>query len=348
MVDLIKAVASQLIVWHHFAAYGPMARTLRPYAPGLMEWLYADARQLVQAFLVVGGFLAVRSLAPRPDQPCCDPSIRSLAGLAWRRYVRLMRPYGVALLLAIVSAMLARAILADIDTPAVPSWQQLAVHLLLLNDFIQVDALSAGIWYVGIVLQLYCVLLGVLWLSQALAGRYQIDMRRLALWLVVGLSTASLLWFNRNPAMDEWAFYFFGAYGLGVMVQWSGGFTRKHPWLTLMLAVFIVALELEWRTRLVVAASTALLLGIGVHAPPIFGQGVQAVMAWLSRISYSVFLIHYPVVLIVGAIIARIWPDVVAMHVVGLMLAWLLSLAAGTVLYHQIEAKRPTALKRHG
>jgi peptidoglycan/LPS O-acetylase OafA/YrhL len=347
MVDAIKAIASQLIVWHHFVAYGPLARTIYPHASGLADWLYADARQAVQAFLVVAGFLAAHSLAPRPDGIRFDTSMQSLAGLARRRYVRLLRPYGVTLLVAIVSALLARAILADVDTPAAPSWGQVAIHLLLLTDIFQVDSLSAGVWYVAVDFQLYCLFLAVLWLAQLFASRFRIEQRTLALVFVVGLCALSLLWFNRNPSMDEWAFYFFGAYGLGVMVQWSEGFTRKHPWLAILLGVMVVSLVLEWRNRLVVAAVTAVLLSIGLHAKPIFSTGLHAMLGWLSRISYSVFLIHYPIVLIVGSIVARVWPESVPIHIAGLLLAWILSLAAGGLLYHRVEVVRSGTLKKN-
>ena len=53
IIDFIKALASQLIVWHHFVSYGPLIKTLRPYASGVVDWLFVDARMAVQAFLVV-------------------------------------------------------------------------------------------------------------------------------------------------------------------------------------------------------------------------------------------------------------------------------------------------------
>ncbi len=337
IVDAIKAIASQLIVWHHFAAYGPLARTVHPYAAQLMDWLYADARQAVQAFLVLGGFLAARSLAPRPHAPCFDTSARGVAQLVWRRYVRLVRPYAVVLLLAIAAAALARQILNDVDTPAVPALLQLLAHILLIHDIVDVNSLSAGVWYVAIDFQLYVVLLLLLWLAQVSADRYQVAMRWVALLAVVGLIASSLLWFNRNPAMDEWALYFFGAYGLGVMVQWSSGLTRKHFWLTMVFSAVILALALEWRSRLVVALFTALILSVGLHVKPVLNQRVHDVVAWLSRISYSVFLIHYPIILLIGSIFARLWPHHVEAHIAGLLAAWLLSLAGGAVLYQQVE-----------
>jgi len=61
-IDALKAVASQLIVLHHLAFYGPMSDYAQELFPGLMSWLYDYARIAVQAFLVIGGFLAAQAL----------------------------------------------------------------------------------------------------------------------------------------------------------------------------------------------------------------------------------------------------------------------------------------------
>ena len=66
-VDLIKLLAAQLIVLHHFSAYGPLAQAVRETWPLLIDHLYSDARLAVQVFLVIGGYLAAQSLAARRD-----------------------------------------------------------------------------------------------------------------------------------------------------------------------------------------------------------------------------------------------------------------------------------------
>jgi len=81
-VDVLKVMAAQLIVWHHFSAYGPMADTMTLMWPQLMEWLYLYTRLAVQVFLVVGGYLAAQSVM---HQPITHP----LAHIA-KRYLRLV------------------------------------------------------------------------------------------------------------------------------------------------------------------------------------------------------------------------------------------------------------------
>ena len=93
LIDAFKAVASQLIVLHHLAFYGPMSDWTHRIAPGLVAWFSQDARMAVQVFLVIAGFLAARNLAP-------DGVLRPAPApgrLLWQRYVRVALPYLAAL-----------------------------------------------------------------------------------------------------------------------------------------------------------------------------------------------------------------------------------------------------------
>ncbi len=337
IIDVIKALASQLIVWHHFISYGPMARTVYPHAASLFDWLYNDGRLAVQAFLVLGGFLAARSLAPQPHQLSFDSSGAALARLAWRRYVRLVRPYLVALALAIVLSAFARLLMSDPDTPAAPSLKQVLFHVLLIHDITGVDALTTGVWYVAIDLQLYCMLLLLLWAAQRLAQVLRMDPQTLGLSLIVGLAALSLLWFNRDDTLESWAVFFFGTYALGVMVQWVSAGKSKQPWMIVMLLILVLALALDWRKPLIAAMLTAAFLGLGLHSRCRTDNGLARFVGWLSRISYSVFLIHYPIVLIVGTIVARLWPENVSMAVFGFLTAWLMTLWVANAIHGRLE-----------
>ena len=77
-IDWGKAIAAQCIVWHHLVHYGPLAPRLRLWLPGLVDWLDQRALLAVQVFLVMGGYLAARSLWPQPSPPAPDLRIRTL------------------------------------------------------------------------------------------------------------------------------------------------------------------------------------------------------------------------------------------------------------------------------
>ena len=63
-IDALKIIASQLIVLHHFSAYGPLSEAMHEAMPRVAAWLHDYARMAVQVFLVLAGYLAVRVLAP--------------------------------------------------------------------------------------------------------------------------------------------------------------------------------------------------------------------------------------------------------------------------------------------
>ena len=74
---------------------------------------------------------------------------------------------------------------------------------------------------------------------------------------------------------------------------------------------------------------------LGLRLPAWLARPVAA----LSHISYTVFLLHYPVLLLTGALIGRLWPDAPQVHALGLVLAWVLSLLAGWALQSALDGR---------
>ncbi len=335
LIDAFKAVASQLIVLHHLAFYGPMSDLAQPLAPWVMGWLSQDARMAVQVFLVIGGFLAARSLAP--NGVLVDTA--SPLALLRSRYLKLVPPYAAALLVAVACAALARAWMTHDATPQPPGLWQIAVHLLLLHDVLEVEALSAGVWYVAIDFQLFALLTGVLWLARRL-GHGEAGLASavgVGAVLVAMLASASLLHFNRYPDWDVWALYFAGAYGLGVLAYWLSDRSRSHAWLIALAVVTTAALAVEFRTRIALALSVALLLAWGRRAQFIDRWPNNRALAYLGKISYAVFLLNFPVALVVNAAFARFAPAQPAWQMLGLLLAWLLVNMAGAAFHRWVE-----------
>lgn len=326
-LDLIKAIACNLIVLHHLAFYGPMADVAWPLSPEIFEFLERHARIAVHAFLTIGGFLAAMSLS-RPEA-LSDPA-RVLA----RRFLKLVPPFMAAMLLAVAASFLASAWMTHDSISPPPAIGQLLAHGLLLHGVLGYESLSAGAWYVAIDFQLFFLLALLLLLAGGAQGKA-------ALLLVTAGTAASLLYFNLEPSWDAWAPYFFGSYGLGVLA-WRAGDPRcsNRRALLLWAGIFLLggaALGLEFRSRIAVALGTALLLvpaSRGLVALP--GQGSR-LAAFLGRISYSVFLVHFPVSLVVNAAFTRFAPAEAEVQMAGVLAAWLCSLATGAAFHQWVE-----------
>ncbi len=332
LIDAFKAVASQLVVLHHLAFYGPMSDWTHRLAPDLVAWFSQDARMAVQVFLVIGGFLAARSLAPGGPLP---PD-RSPWRLLGRRYVRVALPYLAALVVAMLCTEVARQWMAHDSLPGAPGLWQFVGHALLVHTLLDVDSLSAGVWYVAIDFQLYALLLALLWLARRGQGRWA------SVLLVAAVAAASLLHFNTEPGWDAWALYFFGAYGLGVLTQWA---TRSPAvwdaggrWLmAALLALTLLALALDFRERIALALAASAVLAAAQLEGWLHTWPRGRAFAYLGRISYSVFLLNFPVALVVNALFTRYGSADPVVQTLGVLLAWLACNLAGAAFHHLVE-----------
>lgn len=323
LIDALKAVASQMIVLHHLAFYGPMTDFIHPLIPDVVTWFSQHARMAVQVFLVISGFLTVRTLAPQGVLRAPHP-LRLLG----KRWINITLPYVVSLLVAIACTALAQQWMSHHSLPAPPEWDQFLAHALLLHSWLGIDSLSAGVWYVAIDMQLFALTLCLLWCGQ-----------RWGMAWVMAMGLASLVWFNRDASWDNWAMYFFAAYALGGLAWWLG---QASPVISLrsgvvVLVVVVVALAVDFRSRIALAAGVAVLLGWACRQGVLYRWPRSTVLAYLGRISYGVFLMNFPVALVVNAAFTRFAPAEVGIQTVGVVVAWLSCIAAGAVFHHTVE-----------
>ena len=324
LIDALRALASQLVLVHHLAFYGPLATALAVEFSDLSQWLIDYARMAVQIFLVVGGFLAARSLAPQGVL-----LVRQPFALIGRRYLRLVLPFAVAISLAVVASAVADQWLDDPAIPAQAHLGQWLAHVTLVHGVLGVDSLSAGVWYVAIDFQLFALFALQLWCGR---GRPW-----LSVLLVLGLVLASLFYFNRYPTLDNWALYFFGAYGLGAAAWWASAPGRLRLWLGLMLCTGCAALVEDFRLRVLLAVGVALLLAVGRRQEWLYRWPHSRVSAFLGRISYSVFLVHFPVLLLMNALFAHNSDGDPAAILWWLVVSWVVAIVAGMAFHRWVE-----------
>ncbi len=330
LIDALKAIAALLVLLNHFSSYGPLAAAGRSALPELFAWCYDYGRMAVQVFLVIAGFLAVRALSPDGQ-----PLAHSPWPLLGKRYLRLVIPYVAALVLAIAAAAVADIWLNDGAIPAPPTLPQLLAHVLLLHGLLGVDALSAGVWYIAIDFQLFALLTLLLW-----AGRRD----RLAPALVLTVAALSLFWFNRDASWDNWAIYFFGSYGLGAAAWWASGQARARLLLGLVAIVTVSALLVNFRLRIELALIVALLLGFARHGRWLERWPDVGLFNFLGRISYSLFLVHFPVLLLANALYAGLALATPGAALLVLLAALLTSVGLATLFHRWIES--PAAGRR--
>mgnify|MGYP000229231196 CR=1 FL=1 len=263
---------------------------------------------------------------------------------AFRRYRRLVLPYLVAVGVSVLVAALVRPWFDHSSVPATPSWLQVIAHVFLLQDLLGQEALSAGIWYVAIDLQLFAACALLLSFARRLTQRWPALPDQLGVWLVSVMALLSLFFFNRQPGLDT-ALYFFASYALGLLAYWIAtrfSESMRMRWLLCVAALGALALVLDFRGRLALAMVVALLLiWFQLRWQSRRPQDGWRLL-WLEQIgvlSYSIFLIHFPVVLLVNALVTYFWPGDLLANSLGLLAAFGLSLLAGAALYRGVETR---------
>lgn len=340
VVDALKAIACLTIVLHHLSVYGPMSDVAYPLFPGLIDWLYQYGRMAVQAFFVMAGFLVARKLAPHGVSLVAEP-VRIIA----QRYIRLALPYLAALTLAIGCAALAREMMNHDSIPDAPSIAQLLMHALLLQDLLDQEALSAGVWYIAIDFQLFSLTVFLFWLSRQFESRSS-RLKAMGPLVVAVLTLASLFVFNRDDAWDETAFYFFGSYGLGMLSYWASNSRYGTLRLALLGVLVAAALLAEFRYRIAVAGILMLVLGLARQYGELESWPVPRPLTYLGRISFSIFLVHFPLLLIVNATFFHLFPHQPVANAFGLILALGVSILGGALFYKWVESQ-PFTNKKH-
>ncbi|WP_374328042.1 acyltransferase family protein [Azonexus sp.] len=326
LIVALRALASLVIVLHHFSLYPPLSEWAAPLLGTALDWLATNARA-TQVFFVVGGYVMARSMSGRQWD---GPAFRRFLG---ERYLRLGLPYLAVISIVLPVCLFARGQVPDAVLGQTVTLPQLLAHFLFLQDILGYEPLSAGLWFVCINFQLGALYAGLLWLRDRV-GRDDLDFAVLGGW---GLSALSLFHVNLDNAWDIWAIYFFPYFFLGVVVyraqRADGGGTEF--WLFQLL--LLVAMLDEWRWRLGIAQLVGLLLFAGDRTGFMTAWPRSRLLGWLGRISYSLFLVHFPVLLLVSTVWASYgWQTPLAASF-GLLVALCLSIVAAAGFHRWVE-----------
>jgi peptidoglycan/LPS O-acetylase OafA/YrhL len=333
-LDALRAFASVLILLHHFALYPPLCDNAEPIIGSVIDW-FRDYARFTQVFFVVGGYVMARTMSAR------SWGLPRVGTFLIQRYCRLGIPYLAAILLAIAACAFGRGWLPGDVVGATPTFPQIVAHLFFLQEFLGYEHLSAGLWFVCINFQLGLIYAIMLCLRDAITrwlgsprGAPSTDVPMIAGWV---LSLFSLFYFNLHSKWDSWAIYFFPYFFMGIVVHRALQNRRSNAGFWIYVIVVVVAMAFDWRWRLVSAVVVGLLL---------FGTGITGVatrwpksrlIARMGKVSYSLFLVHFPVLIIIATIWEKFGWNSPCQAVAGLFAAFLASVVAAFFFHRYIE-----------
>jgi len=334
LVDALRAVAATIIAWHHFAAYGPSDWSVP--ALSLAFEALQNCQWAAQVFFVVSGYVMAQSMARR------DCNARQVGVFAVRRYCRLGLPYLATIGLVLWACAIARGTLSEDVIGPPPTLPQILAHVVFLQDILGYESLSAGFWFVCIDFQLGLLYVLMLFLGSLHArSSGSVEGEQSGVVPVVlgwALAVPAMFYFNLQEDLDVWAIYFFGQFFLGVMVYHGLKNSRWTPLLVLYFLLMTAALVYEWRSRMAAALLTGLILAVGGKTGLMESWPASRVVAYLGRTSYSLFLIHFPVFVVVWTVWTKLDETSSWSALAGLIVAYVASLIATNIFFRVVEA----------
>lgn len=330
-IDLLRVVAAQVIVLHHLAFYGPLSDHAYPVAAGAIDWLYLYGRLAVQIFFVTGGYCLAGSLSRRaPSRP------QAWLGMILDRYFRIGLPYLAALALALLANAIAGLWMDHPSISPSPTAGQLVAHVFLVHKVLGYDSLTAGIWYVAIDLQLVALVSVV----NAIVCRISPDRGyTFGRWILLALGLTSAFVWNRSENLDHLGIYFLASYVLGMAAAWTKDGSLPKPVFWGYLLVMAASLEVDFRVRLALACATAIVLVLAQGQAWLARLGSAPLLQSLGLITYSLFLVHFPICLLVNAWWSSHLPQKPWLAIVGMLVAWALSVAVAFAFYYLVERR---------
>ncbi len=171
-------------------------------------------------------------------------------------------------------------------------------HVFFLQDILAYPSLSAGIWYLGIDYQFCLLFFALMLLHGGLIRALRIRSRRLDTALLLALfvpgAVMSIFVWNLNYDDEPWVHCYACSLFVGVVCAWAL-IGRVPRWVFWAYAGVVAAgLIFDWRRRLALALATGILIYFAGRGGRAIDREVRPWLRSLGRISYSLFLVHYP------------------------------------------------------
>jgi len=340
-VDGLRGLAALSIVVFHVWLYEPAPFPTLEHTPWLLEQAFRRTRGGVHVLLVISGFVIAYTLRKTWFTP---------AEMFWflaRRLVRLAPAYWVAIAFVVLVDVYCRTI-GDLPSPfegklSVP---RVVAHATFMQDVAGHTAISAGMWTLCIEMQFYVVAILTWGLAQRLFPRPVKNEPQPSAWGLLLLfgpaSLMSLFIWRPMESTEPYVTHFLWMFFLGMTTWWT--LDRTLSRLVFLSLVLIGAVELTINGEWWFQNSVALLTALSIFAAGSLRR-LDVWLTWrplqyLGRISYSLYLIHFPVSHLVTSVGWKYYGSepTSAQAAFVLLTALSTSLLAGQVLYVLVEA----------
>lgn len=340
-VHALRGIAAFWVVLFHSYKFGALnALQLDPTSPFTLL-VFEFGRGGVAMFFVISGFVIAHSLRDaRPD-------MRFVGRFMLRRSVRLDPPYWVSILVCLA---LAGAIAASNGVAATwPSFGGVLAHMFYLQELLRVPEISVVYWTLTYEIQFYFIYVLALWAQEAALRSRASSLARYAVpALLIGAA------FIAAAQDHEWVIHglflnFWHAFVAGVLAYYAG--VRGSRVAAVLLVPLVALMLFSAGGTVEVFNSPAGITAIGLYLAGLkkglLSRMTAAPLQFLGTISYSLYLLHVPAILVAVSIALRLFDIGTTIGALAVFASTIIgSLVAASIFWWAIERPSHEFAKR--
>ena len=336
-IDALRGIAALWVLIFHIAEGGQIA-ALQAVLPSWVNLtVFKFGHFGVPIFFVLSGFVIALSI--NDDRV----TLRYIGRFALRRAIRLDLPYWASIAITLAFVAIKARMLPQENVP-IATVPQVLAHLFYLQEFLGYREINAVFWTLCYEVQFYLMFCALIGLAQAFR-RTEADQWPLAIVFAL-TAVVSIIW-PLTPSLDVRGLALPNWHGflLGAFVYWTlkgrmstGGVALYS---TALLGMFAVTRD---SFTLVCLATATLILLVG-RADRLRMWLSGSTLQFLGRISYSIYLLHLPVVGAAFFVLNKLLPRTPAMDLLAGLIVIAVTCGAAQLFWWVVE--RPsTALAR--
>ena len=326
-LDSVRGLAALWVVLDHISNYNANLQASMNHV--LYTWIFDIGRIGPVVFFVLSGYVISHSL--RNNRQTLKDSGTFIA----RRWMRLSPPYYAAVVLAIVVSYVASHVKGEFYE--LPSLGNLVAHVFYVPDLLHLHMVNGVHWTLYLEVQFYALL----WLFQWAFIRLRHRVPAAAFALLGACMAITVAWpilgwlHHRETYFAPYVYTFF----LGVLLYWAR--QRVIPrWVS---TVYLLAVGVGWIVQKDVLAGGAFVTGCLIWLAE---SGIR-METWLQAkpfqvlgaISFSVYLVHSPIMGVTNWAGIKLIGDSAAAQAVMVIPYVITSLVSGWVAWWLIERR---------
>ncbi len=337
-IDALRGIAAMWVLIFHIAEGGQIAALQAVLPTWINLAVFRFGHFGVPIFFVLSGFVIALSI--NDDRV----TLAYTGRFALRRAIRLDLPYWASIAITLAFVAVKARMLPQANIPIATLGQVLA-HMFYLQEFLGYREINAVYWTLCFEVQFYlmfCALIGV----ATAFRRHDTDRRPLAIVFTLA-ALASILWplspalQLRGLALPNWHGFLLGAFA-----YWSLKGTMQTRWFVVYAIALMGVFAITQDSFTIVCVTTATLILLAGRADRLRVWLSGATLQFLGRVSYSVYLLHLPVVGASFFVLNKLLPRTPLMDLLAGLIVIGVTCVAAQLFWWSVERPSTALAKR--